>query len=117
MLRRAAFAFSLVLSAASLAAGQTAPITVNPGKSADTSTLKPAQPPQQPTGPQLKPSDLDSRQTLNDGTKMQLIRLMDAEFAHVRKNFPIGDKSMVIAPDGMVKPDRRPRADHEHRLS
>jgi hypothetical protein len=29
---------------------------------------------------------------------------MDAEFVHVRKYFPIGDKSMVIAPDGLVKP-------------
>jgi hypothetical protein len=104
MLRRTAFAFSLVLSAYSLAAAQSAPITVNPGKSADTSTLKPP-PPQQPsTGPQLKPADLDSRQSLNDGTKMQLIRIMDAEFAHVRKYFPVGDKSLVIGPDGAIKP-------------
>jgi hypothetical protein len=103
MLRRAAFAFSLVLSASSLVAAQSAPITVNPGKSADTSTLPPPAP-QQPTEPHLKPSDLDSRPILNDGTKMQLIRIMDAEFVHVRKYFPIGDKSMVIGPDGMVKP-------------
>jgi hypothetical protein len=54
--------------------------------------------------PHLKPADLDRRQSLNDGTKMQLIRIMDAEFAHVRKYFPVGDKSMVIGIDGSVKP-------------
>jgi hypothetical protein len=54
--------------------------------------------------PHLKPADLDSRQSLNDGTKMQLIRVMDAEFVHVRKYFPVGDKSMVIGIDGSVKP-------------
>jgi len=104
MLRRAAFAFSLVLSASSLAAAQSAPITVNPGKSVDTSTLKPPPPQPQPTGPQLKPADLDSRPSLNDGTKMQLIRILDAEFAHVRKYFPVGDKSLIIGPDGTIKP-------------
>jgi hypothetical protein len=35
---------------------------------------------------------------------MQLIRVMDAEFVHVRKYFPVGDKSMVIGIDGAVKP-------------
>jgi hypothetical protein len=35
---------------------------------------------------------------------MQLIRVMDAEFVHVRKYFPVGDKSMVIGEDGSVKP-------------
>jgi hypothetical protein len=35
---------------------------------------------------------------------MQLIRVMDAEFVHVRKYFPVGDKSMVIGDDGSVKP-------------
>ena len=56
------------------------------------------------TPPHLKPIDLDSRQNLSDGTRMQLIRVMDAEFVHVRKYFPVGEKNMVIAPDGMVKP-------------
>ena len=63
-----------------------------------------AQTQSQPTTPQLKPADLDNRQSLNDGTRMQLIRVMDAEFVHVRKYFPVGDKSMVIGPDGLVKP-------------
>ena len=35
---------------------------------------------------------------------MQLIRVMDAEFVHVRKNLPVGEKDLVIAPDGLVKP-------------
>lgn len=64
-----------------------------------------AQIPQAPdTTPHLKPVDLDNRQNLSDGTKMQLIRVMDAEFVHVRKNLPVGEKDLVIAPDGLVKP-------------
>jgi hypothetical protein len=106
MLRHAAFIFSLVLSACSLAGAQSAPIVVNPSKSMDTSTIKPAEAPPEPAGTiHLKPSDLDSRPVLTDGTRMQLIRVMDAEFAHVRKYFPVGDKSMLIAPDGQIKPE------------
>lgn len=124
MLSRTAFLFSLVLIARSLAAGQGSappsqsppstgqsppPVIVNPGsRSLDRNhnvrlpdaQTQPA--PQLP--PHLKPADLDSRQSLNDGTKMQLIRVMDAEFVHVRKYFPVGDKSMVIGIDGSVKP-------------
>jgi len=77
-------------------------ITVTPGN-ANIPPLPNAQP-QADTGPHLKPIDLDSRQKLADGTKMQLIRVMDAEFVHVRKNLPIGEKNLVIAPDGLVKP-------------
>jgi hypothetical protein len=35
---------------------------------------------------------------------MQLIRVIAAEFVHVRKNLPLGEKHMAIAPDGIVKP-------------
>jgi len=120
MLPRTAFLFSLVLIACSLAAGQGGypppptsqsppPVVVNPGsRSLDTiHTSKPPDAQTQPAAelpPHLKPVDLDSRQSLNDGTKMQLIRVMDAEFVHVRKYFPVGDKSMVIGIDGSVKP-------------
>jgi hypothetical protein len=52
----------------------------------------------------LKPIDLDNREKLADATKMQLIRVMDAEFVHVRKNLPVGEKDLVIGPDGLVKP-------------
>src|SRR5690349_2792864 len=120
MLPRIAFLFSLVLVASSLAAGQGGypppqtsqsppPVIVNPGsRSLDTNhTPKVPDAQTQPVPelpPHLKPADLDSRQSLNDGTKMQLIRVMDAEFVHVRKYFPVGDKSMVIGIDGSVKP-------------
>jgi hypothetical protein len=107
MLRRAALSFCLVLTASSLAVGQSSPITVTPGNSLDSHIPKPpdAQPSiQANTPPHLKPIDLDSREKLNDGTKMQLIRVMDAEFVHVRKNLPIGEKDLVIGPDGTVKP-------------
>jgi hypothetical protein len=120
MLPCIAFLFSLVLIACSLAAGQGGypppetsqsppPVIVNPGsRSLDTiHTPKAPDAQTQPAAelpPHLKPADLDSRQNLNDGTKMQLIRVMDAEFVHVRKYFPVGDKSMVIGTDGLVKP-------------
>jgi hypothetical protein len=107
MLRSALSAFSLVLIACSVAVCQSAPIIVNPGNSLDSHTPKPpdAQTPQAAdTTPHLKPIDLDSRQNLSDVTKMQLIRVMDAEFVHVRKYLPVGEKNMVIAPDGSVKP-------------
>jgi hypothetical protein len=103
MLRRALFLFPFVLIAGSLAGGQAAPITVTPGNSLDPSIPKESVP-DTSQGPQLKPQDLDSRQNLSDATRMQLIRLTEAEFVHVRKNFPVGDKSMVIEPDGLVKP-------------
>src|SRR6476469_270658 len=123
MLRSAAFSFSLVLTASGLAVGQSpvpAPsnpvqgpqgpprrvIIVTPGNSLDSHTPKPpdANKQPQPDTPHMKPADLDGRENLSDGTKMQLIRVMDAEFVHVRKNFPVGEKNMVIGPDGMVKP-------------
>jgi hypothetical protein len=119
MLRRTAFIFPLVLTAGSLAVGQVpAPtnpvgvpprpvIVVSPGNSQAPQTAKPpdAQTQSQPdTTQHIKPSDLDSRQNLSDGTRLQLIRVMDAEFVHVRKYFPVGDKSMVIGVDGMVRP-------------
>src|SRR5215471_10042281 len=105
MSRRTAFFFLLVLAACSLAVGQSAPVVVTPGNSLDTHAPKPDAQPQQPVYvPKLKPADLDNRPNLNEGTKMQLIRVMDAEFVHVRKYFPIGDKSMVIGADGAVRP-------------
>jgi hypothetical protein len=120
MLPRAGLLFSLVFTACSVAVGQGGyppsptsqsppPVIVNPGsRSLDSNhTPKPPDAQTQPvpdTTPHLKPADLDSRQSLNDGTKMQLIRVMDAEFVHVRKYFPVGDKSMVIGDDGLVKP-------------
>jgi hypothetical protein len=106
MLRSAVISFSLVLTACSLAVCQSSPITVTPGNSLDSHAPKPPDPQLQAadTMPHLKSADLDSRQKLSDVTKMQLIRVMDAEFVHVRKYFPLGEKNMIIGPDGMVKP-------------
>ena len=123
MLRSAALSFSLVLTACSLALSQASPpssqtppanptqpsrpgITVTPIHPDDPVTPKPAdaQTPQADTTPHLKPIDLDNREKLAEATKMQLIRVMDAEFVHVRKNLPVGEKDLVIAPDGLVKP-------------
>jgi hypothetical protein len=122
MLRSPASSFFLFFTACSFAVGQVpAPqnppqvpkgppqpvIIVSPGNASDPHMPKSpdSQTPQAAdTTPHLKPIDLDNREKLADGTKMQLIRVMDAEFVHVRKNFPVGEKDMVIAPDGMVKP-------------
>src|ERR1041385_9409761 len=98
MLRSPVLSFSLVLTACSLAVCQGAPasnpvpppnptqrpgITVTPIHPSDPIAPKPAdaQTPQSPaTTPHLKPIDLDNREKLADATKMQLIRVMDAEF-------------------------------------
>src|SRR5947209_2064831 len=116
MSRRAALFLTSLLAAFGVAVGQTpstqppppkgpAPIIVSPGnKDLSVPQFPDAQKASQPEPPHLKPADLDGRQSLNDGTKLQLIRVLDAEFAHVRKYFPVGDKSMVIAPDGSIKP-------------
>lgn len=65
----------------------------------------PEPPPSQPVQkPALTAQQLESRAPLNDGTKMQLIQLLDAEMVHTRKPLPLGDKSTIIGPDGQVKP-------------
>jgi hypothetical protein len=132
MLRSVLSAFFLILTASSLAVGQSQPpasqsqppasngpappnpVTVPSGPPGKVVNVTPgnANIPQLPnahdapadTTPHLKPIDLDNRQNLTDGTKMQLIRVMAAEFVHVRKNLPLGEKNLAIAPDGLVKP-------------
>jgi hypothetical protein len=54
--------------------------------------------------PELRAVDLEKRPKLSEATKMRLIQLLDAEFAHTRKYFPLGDKSLVINPQGQVTP-------------
>ncbi|MGC2696692.1 MAG: hypothetical protein WA738_12980 [Candidatus Angelobacter sp.] len=105
MLRRAALVFSLILAACSLGAGQSTPITVTPTKGPDIPTQgPPISAPLPSDAPQLKPAELDSRPSLTSTTKMQLIRVLDAEFVHVRKYFPVGEKDMMIGDDGTVRP-------------
>src|SRR5215813_5455653 len=66
----------------------------------------PELPPNQPQFvPQLRAVDLEKRARLSETTKMHLIQLMDAEFVHVRKYFPLGDKSIVIDSQGRVTPN------------
>lgn len=48
--------------------------------------------------------DLENRQKLTETTKRELIHVMDSEFAHVRKYLPLGDKTIVINPQGQVSP-------------
>jgi hypothetical protein len=64
----------------------------------------PVMPQSQAFKPELRAVDLEKRPKLSEGTKMQLISLMDAEFAHTRKYFPLGDKSLIINPEGQVAP-------------
>jgi hypothetical protein len=61
--------------------------------------------PQQPQfTPELRAVDLEKRQRLDETTKRHLIQLIDAEFGHSRKFIPLGDKSLVIDPQGRVTP-------------
>jgi hypothetical protein len=127
---RLTFLVSLVVTAYSLAAGQAPAVqgqsadpqakTDTQAKPADSQTspqakqgdsnvfvLKaPAPPPGQPQfTPELRAVDLEKRDRLSETTKRHLIQLMDAEFAHTRKSFPLGDKSIVIDAQGRVTPN------------
>ncbi len=122
MVRRMPFFLALAGMALSFAVGQEPPATSNqgqaqnqPAQSKPESTTKPEdshvlilkspQPlPSQQTAPQLRAADLENRPKLSNETRLQLIQLMDAEFVHVRKYFPLGDKSIVINPQGQVNP-------------
>lgn len=66
----------------------------------------PPPPPDQPQAvpPALKTTQLEGRPKLTDGTRIQLIQLLDAELVHTRKFLPLGDKSTIISPEGEVKP-------------
>src|SRR5215510_7770285 len=67
--------------------------------------LKAPEMPAQPQfTPQLRAVDLEKRKQVDQATRMHLIQLMDAEFGHVRKYIPLGDKALVIDPQGRVTP-------------
>ena len=104
MLRRAVSVLFLVFGACILALGQSTPVTVNPSRGSTDPTMKPPEAESQPAVPHLKPADLDGRQGLDNNTRMQLIRVIDAEFVHTRKNIPVGTKNLVIGADGTVSP-------------
>src|SRR6266700_2616165 len=98
---------ALVLTVSGLAVGQSSAPMVVQTKPANTSAdnSKPTgAAEQEPSAPKLKPADLEKRPQLNEGTKMQLIQVIHSEFVHVRKYFPLGDKSIIIGADGDIKP-------------
>lgn len=81
---------------------------VQPKQDSNVLILKAPQPPQalpaEQTTPQLRAVDLENRPKLSNQTRLELIKLIDAEFVHVRKYLPLGDKSVVINPRGQVSP-------------
>jgi len=121
MLRGAAFLFALTLTIPGFTAGQApapddqpkSPGANSPNdakaKPADPSVfvLKgPEAPPSQPgMAPMLRAVDLEKRAKLDETTRRQLIQLLDAEFARLRKSLPQGDKSLVIDPQGRLIPN------------
>jgi hypothetical protein len=122
MFRRTPLFLALALGASGLAAGQQPADTSNAGQQAPQSQsgqpagaqssqdshvliLKaPQAPASQPTTAELRAVELEKRPKLSEPTRMQLISLMTAEFVHTRKYFPLGDKSIVINPQGQVSP-------------
>src|SRR5262245_55070735 len=76
-----------------------------PVDSSNVLILKAPEMPAQPQfTPQLRAVDLEKRKQVDEATRMHLIQLMDAEFGHVRKYIPLGDKALVIDPQGRVTP-------------
>jgi len=49
--------------------------------------------------------DFKSRPAMTKETRLQIIRLLEAETAFTRKMFPQGEKGLVIDPAGKIKPD------------
>lgn len=106
---RRALVFSAVASMAiSLAAQEQQQSQKTQAKPAnpDVLVLKPPPPPPGTVQakPQLRAVDLEKRDKLDEATKMKLIQLLDADFVHTLKYLPLGDKSTVITPEGLVKP-------------
>jgi hypothetical protein len=76
-----------------------------PGDGSNVLILKSPEMPAQPRfTPELRAVDLEKRKQVDPTTKMHLIQLMDAEFGHVRKYIPLGDKTLAIDPQGRVTP-------------
>lgn len=79
------------------------------GNASDSSNVLILKAPEMPSQPQFTPElravDLEKRKPVDEATRMHLIQLMDAEFGHVRKYIPLGDKALVIDPQGRVTPN------------
>src|SRR5947209_8572369 len=50
------------------------------------------------------PPNLDKRPKLTDGTRLELVQLINAEFVRVRKTMPLAYKDIIITPEGKVTP-------------
>ncbi|HWZ42957.1 MAG TPA: hypothetical protein VNW97_05750 [Candidatus Saccharimonadales bacterium] len=82
--------------ASAFAMGQGTPIILGP----------PPAPPEASQAPAPNPiPDIDKRPRVGDGTRLQLIGSINAEFVRVRKICPVGFKDMILTPEGAVKPD------------
>jgi hypothetical protein len=53
------------------------------------------------------PDFLKGRPPMSKETRLQIIRLLQAELAFTRKVFPQGEKGLVIDPSGTIKPDNQ----------
>ena len=113
MLRPAVLVFAVILPAGTVVFAQQSQTQnsqpqSSQGKPADSNVLilkAPAPPPDQPQEkPKLRAVDLQNRPKLDEVTKMRLVQLMDAELVHTRKYLPLGEKNIVITPEGVVKP-------------
>ena len=117
MFCRAVFVFAVAFTAGNLGFGQDA--QKDQKTQAQTTESKPADPnvlilkspvprpdeQKQQFKPPLRAIDLENRAKLDQNTRMKLVQLLDAELVHTRKYLPLGDKSMVITPEGLVKPN------------
>ncbi len=59
--------------------------------------------PAQPVDQELL-QDLAKRHQVSDSTRFQLVQSLNAEFVRVRKVIPVGEKSIVLSPEGEIKP-------------
>lgn len=108
MFRRAVLFSAVASMAISLGAQEQQQAQKPQAKPADPDVLILKPPPPPPGTVQQKPAlravDLGKREKLDSVTRMRLIQLLDADFVHTRKYLPLGDKSTVITPEGLVKP-------------
>lgn len=109
MFRRAILFSAVASMAISLGAQEQQQAQKPQAKPVDPNVLV-LKPPPLPPGtvqqkPELRAVDLEKRQKLSKDTRMKLIQVLDADFVHTRKYLPLGDKSTVITPEGLVKPD------------
>lgn len=88
-------ALVLVLAPSALAVAQAQPQNTQPQNPDKPAQAAPAPAP---------PPNLDKRPRLTDGTRLELIQSINAEFVRVRKTMPLAYKDIAISPEGKVTP-------------